>query len=71
VQLEWQNKRTDERGYRSACNRYLVCQAAEGESWQTWKLVPMGSWFAPLATNLPDEQAARTAAQMDVESRRA
>jgi hypothetical protein len=72
VPLEWQDKRTDERGYLSTCNRYMVCPAPDGpETWQTWKLVPMGSWFAPLATGLPDEAAARAAAQADLASRHA
>lgn len=71
MQLEWQNKRTDERGYRSTCNRYSVSSInVDGtERWEAWKLVPGGNWFAPLAMNLPDENAARAAAQTDFDAR--
>lgn len=67
--LEWQDKRTDERGYRSTCNRYMVCED-DARRWQAWKLVPMGSWFAPLMTGLLTETEARAAAQKDSESAR-
>lgn len=68
--LEWQNKRTDERSYRSACNRYSVGSIGEGEGerWQVWKLVPMGSWFAPLKSGLLSEGEARAAAQHDADT---
>ena len=70
--LEWQNPRTDERGYRSTCNRYSISSTGDGaeERWQTWKLVPMGAWFAPLATGLMTELEARKCAQLDLDSRR-
>ena len=65
--LEWQDKRTDERGYKSTCNRYSVCSITNNgvETWEAWKMVPGGAWFAPLATNLPNESEARKAAEAD------
>jgi len=69
VKLEWRDKRTDERGYRSVCNRYSVCSVTlDGEEfWQAWKLVPGGAWFAPLSlTN--SEAGARAAAELDAET---
>lgn len=67
--LEWQNPRTDERGYRSQCNRYSVCSITQDgrETWQAWKLAPGGPWFAPLALNLTTESEARLAAELDAE----
>lgn len=64
--LEWQDKRTDEPGPRSSCNRYMVM--LDGERWQTWKMAPGGCWFRPLANGLPTEDAARAAAQADAET---
>lgn len=70
MNLEWQDKRTDENGYRSTCNRYMVCEDP-AQHFQTWKLVPGGSWFAPLATGLPTEALARELAERDAETRAA
>jgi hypothetical protein len=69
MKLEWQDKRTDERGYYSTCKRYSVCSVGSGEDerWQAWKLAPGGAWFAPLETNLLSEQAARASAQADAD----
>lgn len=64
--LEWQDKRTDEPGYRSVCNRYMVC--CEENRWQTWKMAPGGVWFRPLASGLVTEEAARWVAQADAET---
>ncbi len=71
MKLEWQNKRTDERGYKSTCNRYSVCSIGDGagERWEVWKLAPMGSWFAPLHVGLLTEQEARAAAEADAQTR--
>lgn len=68
--LEWQDKRTDERGYRSACNRYSISGITiDGEEfWQAWKLVPGGAWFAPLSRPDRSEEAARAAAEADAET---
>lgn len=65
--LEWQDKRTDEPGYRSTCNRYMVAQD-DNALWQAWKLAPFGSWFRPLKSGLLTEQEARTAAQEDADT---
>lgn len=62
--LEWQDKRTDQRGYLSTCNRYSLCPDVD-EHWQVWKIAPGGAWFAPLATGLPTEALARELAQAD------
>lgn len=69
--LEWQDKRTDEREIRSTCNRYLVTSIGHGaeERWQTWKLAPMGPWFAPLKSGLLTEDEARAAAESDAAGR--
>ncbi len=71
--LEWQNKRTDERGYRSVCNRYSVNSIGEGkhERWEAWRMVPGGAWFAPIVVGLMSEAEARAAAESDAESRAA
>lgn len=69
--LEWHDKRTDERGYCSRCGRYSVSSKGEGanERWETWRMVPGGAWFAPIAVSLMSESEARLAAELDVESR--
>lgn len=69
--LEWQSPRTDERGYRSQCNRYSVCSITQDgiETWQAWKLAPGGPWFAPLALGLETEDDARAAAESDAQAR--
>lgn len=66
--LEWQKIHPDASGYHSACKRYSVCvtRDARGERWETWKLVPGGVWFAPLAMDLPNEAAAKARAEQDV-----
>lgn len=70
MKLEWQDMRTDERGYRSTCNRYSVCAITiDGiEHWETWKLAPGGPWFRPLKSGLADETEARAAAQEDIDT---
>lgn len=67
--LEWQDKRTDERGYRSTCNRYSISSVTlDGEEfWQAWKLVPGGAWFAPLKLAKTEAEAV-AAAESDVET---
>lgn len=65
--LEWQAPRTDEPGYKSSCNRYMVCQSED--IWQTWKLAPGGAWFALLGNNLSDEFDARAIADADAQRR--
>lgn len=67
--LHWQSPRTDEPGYKSACNRYMVCQFEN--IWQTWKLAPGAAWFALLANNLSDELTARAIAEADAGRRAA
>lgn len=69
--IEWQDKHTDERGYRSRCNRYSVCSITQDglETWEAWKLAPGGPWFAILASKLPSEGAARAAAEADAQTR--
>lgn len=65
--LQWQGKRIDERGYKSVCNRYSVCSIVynDVETWEAWKMVPGGAWFAPLAIGLRSEDEARKAAEAD------
>lgn len=65
--LEWQSKRTDEPGYRSSCNRYMVA-LDDSARWQAWKLAPAGSWFRPLKSGLLTEAEARAAAQQDADT---
>lgn len=65
--LEWQNKRTDEPGYRSACNRYMVA-VGDDARWQTWKIAPFGCWFRPLKSDSLTEDEARAAAEIDAET---
>jgi len=69
--LQWDDKRTDERGYRSTCRRYSVCSiTTDGvETWEAWKMVPGGAWFAPLVNGLATEDAARAAAEADARGR--
>lgn len=69
--LEWQDKRTDDRGYQSRCNRYRVDSIDKDgrEVWQVWKLVPGGNWFAPLTRPDLDEASARAAAEADAQAR--
>lgn len=67
MKLEWQDKRTDEPGYTSTCNRYMVA-LGDDQRWQTWKVAPGGCWFRPLANGLPTEDAARAAADADAET---
>jgi hypothetical protein len=67
MSLEWAKNHPDALGYHSTCKRYSVCvtRDANGEHWEAWKLVPGGVWFAPLAINLPSEEAAKARAQQD------
>jgi hypothetical protein len=67
VTLEWHDKRTDERGYRSKCGRYSVSSIGDGpsESWEAWKLAPGGPWFAQIAVGLRTEQAAQDVCELN------
>jgi hypothetical protein len=64
--LEWQRIHPDAIGSHSKCRRYSVCADNDEKTiWQVWKLAPGGPWFALLAKNLPNEEAAREVAEQD------
>lgn len=67
MSLEWNDKRTEDRGYRSKCGKYSVCSITiDGhERWEAWKMVPGGAWFRPIAINLASETAAREQCEME------
>lgn len=67
MRLEWQDKRTDEPGARSSCNRYMVL-LDDNQHWQTWKMAPGGCWFWPLKSGMLTEDEARAIAEADVET---
>jgi hypothetical protein len=69
VTLDWLPLAMGSRGYRSACGKYAVCSIGPegGETWETWKLAPVGPWFSQLALGLPDEATARTRAEADAQ----
>jgi hypothetical protein len=55
---------------RTKCRRYTVGSSVvdDRELWETWKMAPGGPWFAILAKDLADENAARAAAERDAET---
>jgi hypothetical protein len=61
--LEWEFHPAGN-GQRSVCGGYWIGIGLGGE-WQTWKLAPGGPWFAPLASGLESEGAAKSAAEED------
>lgn len=70
--LEWEPVAPGSSSQRSTCWRYSVGSRTDhrGETFEAWKLVPMGAWFAPLKTGLPTMDEAKAAAQADLETSR-
>lgn len=70
--LQWQSIAPGARGQRTTCGRYSVCSINDhrGETFEAWKLVPMGTWFAPLKLGLPTMDEAKAAAEADLETSR-
>lgn len=66
--LEWKPMQGAE---RSICCRYSVCSITQNgvETFEVWRVVPGGAWFAPLQMGIESREKAREIANADAEKR--
>lgn len=58
---------------RTLCCRYTVCSITQNgkTTFEVWRVVPGGAWFAPLQMGIESREKAHVIAEADAETRRA